>query len=223
MSARPLFSFLALLLTGCATASWQRPPTQPPPVLLVAVLPVAVEEVWMRGLTRPALPDTTAAARQKKWRRCQKIGYQLQTALYERLRTQPTYAAGRQPVWLQAPAETNQRLQQAGLRYEDLARQSPEQLRQVLGAGAVLLGHTTVTRVPFGTELALNALLASSSASVPAQLVATSLTLRGPAEKPLWQASFTSGGNSPLSLDTSDLVRQLATAVPPLQLAPVAP
>lgn len=221
MSARFSLFLLVWLLSGCAVASWQGPSNQPAQGLRVAVLPVQVTETWMRGLTRPGPADTTAASRQKKARRCQHIGYQLQAALYERLRTQPTYSTNRQPVWLLAPAEVNQQLQQAGLGYDDLARQTPEQLRQLLGTDAVLLGHTTITRVPLSTELTLNTLLAATKAAVPPQLVATSLTLRGAAEAPLWQASFTCGGNSLLAVDASDLVRQVALATPAIVLAPV--
>lgn len=219
MAAR--FSFLSLvwLLSGCAVASWQGP-SPPAQGLRVAVLPVRVTETWMRGLTRPGPADTTAATRQQTARRCQQLGYQLQAALYERLRTQPTYSTNRQPVWLLSPAEVNQRLQQTGFGYDDLPRQTPEQLRQLLGTDAVLLGYTTITRVPLSTNLTLNTLLAATKAAVPAQLVATSLTLRGAAEVPLWQASFTSGGNSLLALDASDLVRQVALATPALVLAP---
>lgn len=218
----PRLRYLVLgLLAGCTVYPGGHAPlapsgtsARPTTYQTVAILPIRVAEVRLRGFTNPGQPDTTGATRLRAGRRCEKLAYQLQLALAAQLRArQPTtnYA-----VWLQATRETNLRLQRAGVTYQNLPDQSAAHLQEVLGVDALLMGQTTLSTLPLSVKLAAG-LLPSQLGQLPTTLASTSLTLQDPRrEQPTWQASFSSsepGQFVPGSF--AELATQLVQALPP--------
>lgn len=123
---------------------------------VVAVLPfeATLEGLRMRDLRHLGTADTMSAAQQQEAR---KVAYQMQVLLYlELLGHQPRHGY---QVQFQPVAETNRRLQAAGITYANLASQSMSQLRQALGVDAVLSGQVLLYQsVPKGLGLAVRLL-----------------------------------------------------------------
>ncbi len=215
-----LLYLLLGLLAGCATASGSFAPPQGGDARsgraarrIVAVLPVRVSESQMRGFTQPPAPDTTAAARQRAGRRGQKLAYELQASVVQQLLLgQPVIG---RTLDLQPTRETNQRLQQAGITYDNLAAQSPTRLRQVLGVDALLLGQTTITRIPLSVELTAG-VLTNQTGRVPSMLASTTLTLQNADNEQLaWQVSFNSSATDSLIPGSlSEIAGQLMKDLP---------
>jgi hypothetical protein len=213
-----LLSILLGLLVGCTVYSGSTgPPTssQPTTYRTIAILPIRVSEVQLRGFTTAGKPDTTAATRLRAGRRGEKLAYQLQTALAAQLRAkQPStnYA-----VWLQPIRETNLRLAQAGITYENLPAQSPAHLQQVLGVDALLTGQAMISKLPLSVELAADLLLPNKLGPLPTTLATTSLSLQDPrSEQPTWQTSFSSSDPGQLAPGGfSELAKRMMQTMPP--------
>lgn len=213
MPPRLLYLLLGLL-AGCSVYSgtpWQTLGAgvrgQPPLYRTIAILPMPIVEVQVRGFTRAGQPDTTAATRQRMGRRGEKLAYSLQAALYAQLRAgQPRQGCA---VWLQPARETNLRLQQAGLTYDSLLTQTPEHLQQVLGVDALLTGQTLLAKIPASVAMV---------SGLPSFFATTRLILRDfRTPQPLWQANLSSSSKEllPGLLASSDFASQL------MQVAPV--
>jgi hypothetical protein len=221
MSSRLLYILLGLL-AGCTVYSGSSKlpagigtPSQPTSYRTIAILPIQVTQVQLRGFTSTGQPDTTAATRLRIGRRGEKLAYQLQTALATQLRAKQP--ATKYAVWLQPIRETNLRLQQTGITYKNLARQSPAHLQEVLGVDALLTGQTLISKLPLSVALATGLLLPTKLGHVPTTLATTSLNLQDPrSDQPTWQTSFSTSHAGQLAPGGfSELANRVMQTMPP--------
>lgn len=231
-----LFSgiLLLLLVTACAPAHYQARTLNAAALSVhrtVAVLPFEVtqDRIRMRDI-RYTGSDTTRATLQQvqqEWageqrRESQAVAYQLQALLQAQLGArQPSggYAVRFQPV-----AETNRRLQQAGITYATLPEQSMSQLQQVLGVDAILSGQTDLYQpLPAGLGLAVRVLLnepllaTGQPSAVANSQATTNLTLHDCRSGELvWRFDYERTGNAALKPTrlVQDLVRTCAPSFP---------
>jgi hypothetical protein len=180
----------------------------------IAVLPIRVTEVRMRGFGKLPAPDTTTTTRLRARQRSKKLAYELQLALATQLQRKQTPA--NRTMWLQPVRETNSRLQQAGITYDNLPNQPLARVQQVLGTDALLLGQTMISRVPASVGFAAG-ILTNHLGKLSSTLASTTLVLQDPrTEQPTWQTSFSSTGQQALLPgDLSGLAAQLLQPLPP--------
>ncbi|WP_019946362.1 hypothetical protein [Hymenobacter aerophilus] len=194
----------------------------------VAVLPfeVSQDRIRLRDI-RYGGTDTTAATEQRivgEWtaaqqREAKAVAYQLQQQLLSQLQAQRP-AAG-YSVQFQPVAETNRRLQQAGIRYETLPQQSMAELQRVLGVDALLSGQTELYQpLPAGLGLAAKVLLNEpvvGPSVIPSSQSTTNLTLHDCRTGQLvWRFDFANSGQAALRPDrlTQRLVKAAAPVFP---------
>ncbi|GAB2772151.1 hypothetical protein HNQ93_000724 [Hymenobacter luteus] len=229
-----LFFGLLLLATACAPARYAAHTLNAPALVAhrtVAILPFEVtqDRLRLRDIHYIAA-DTSGAALQRvqqEWhdkqrREGQAVAYQLQALLQARLREQQPPLG--YSVQFQEVAETNRRLQQAGISYATLPEQSMEQLRQVLGVDAILSGQTDLYQpLPAGLGFAARALLqepllgSTAPSAIPSSQATTNLTLHDCRTGQLvWRFDFERLGNAALRPTrlTRDLVRTSAAGFP---------
>lgn len=168
----------------------------------VAILPMQVAKPKLSDI-RVATADTLRAAQQPEARQ---IAYQMQALVYAQLLAQQP--AKGYSVQLQSVAETNTRLQAAGLTYEKLLAQSASlpQLAQVLGVDAVLTGEVLLFQfLPRGMGLAARILLNEPvlsndpTSNLPSSKTGATLLLYDCRSSQLaWTFDFTHTGNNAL-------------------------
>jgi len=171
----------------------------------VAILPMQVAKPKLSDI-RIAAADTLGAARQPQQPEARQIAYQMQALVYAQLLAQQP--AKGYSVQLQSVAETNTRLQAAGLTYEKLLAQSASlpQLAQVLGVDAVLTGEVLLFQfLPRGMGLAARILLNEPvlpndpSSNLPTSKTGATLLLYDCRSSQLaWTFDFTHTGNNAL-------------------------
>jgi hypothetical protein len=191
----------------------------------VAVLPF---EVTLDGLRLRYMPyymgvDSTAATQHKlsaeQQQEASQVAYQMQQAVAEQLLKQQPPKGYR--VQFQPVAETNRRLQAAGITYDNLLSQPMSQLRQVLGVDAVLSGQVMLYQaVPKGLGLALRILsdeplLASNqpSALASSQTTASLALFDCQRDRLVWRYDFARTG--PNALKPARLAPRLVQAALP--------
>jgi hypothetical protein len=217
--------FLSLtVLNACTPGYWMAPAnheslakkTAPSEYRTIAILPIRVEELHVRGLTRTkAGADTVAATQRRTQRRCQKLAYFLQQSLYEQLRAQQL--GHLTTVWLQPARETNLQLARAGITYQTLPHQSMAQLQQALGTGHILTGQATLFKLPISTALLASALVPSKLGAVPSTLAKMQLTLQNcQSEQRVWQFNTEASETGLLDASTfsNKLVQPVLTTFP---------
>ncbi len=165
----------------------------------VAILPMQVAKPKLSDMRA----DTLGTARQPEARQ---IAYQMQALVYAQLLAQQP--AKGYSVQLQSVAETNTRLQAAGLTYEKLLAQSASlpQLAQILGVDAVLTGEVLLFQfLPRGMGLAARILLNEPvlandpSGNLPSSKTGATLLLYDCRSSQLaWTFDFTHTGNNAL-------------------------
>jgi hypothetical protein len=165
----------------------------------VAILPMQVAKPKLSDMRA----DTLGTARQPEARQ---IAYQMQALVYAQLLAQQP--AKGYSVQLQSVAETNTRLQAAGLTYEKLLAQSASlpQLAQILGVDAVLTGEVLLFQfLPRGMGLAARILLNEPvlandpSGNLPSSKTGATLLLYDCHSSQLaWTFDFTHTGNNAL-------------------------
>ncbi|SES80585.1 hypothetical protein SAMN04487998_0316 [Hymenobacter actinosclerus] len=192
----------------------------------VAVLPfeVSQDRVRLRDI-RYGGADTTAATQRRivgEWTDAQKregkvVAYQLQQQLLTQLQARPP-AAG-YSVKFQPVAETNRRLQYAGISYEQLPGQSMSELQRILGVDALLSGQTDLYQpLPAGLGLAAKVLLNEplvGPSVIPSSQSTTNLTLHDCRTGELvWRFDFAGTGQGALRPDR--LAERLVKAAAPV-------
>lgn len=176
----------------------------------VAILPMQIAQPKLSDM-RVATPDTLAAARQRRQAAAnqqerRQVAYQMQELVYAQLLAQRPAKGYR--VQLQSVAETNSRLQAAGITYEKLLAQSVAlpQLAQVLGVDAVLTGEVLLFQfLPRGMGLAARLLLNEPvlpndpRSNLPTSKTGATLLLYDCRSSQLaWTFDFTRTGNNAL-------------------------
>jgi hypothetical protein len=177
----------------------------------VAILPMQVAQPKLSDI-RLAGIDTLAATQQQRQaaatrkRESSQVAYQMQELVYAQLLAQrPSKGYS---VELQTVAETNSRLQAAGITYDRLLAQSASlpQLAQVLGVDAVLTGEVLLFQfLPRGMGLAARLLLNEPvlpndpSSNLPTSKTGATLLLYDCRSGQLaWSFDFTRTGNNAL-------------------------
>jgi hypothetical protein len=223
MNYRLLFLSLTLL-SACTPSYWMARATHdslaqdtaPSEYRTIAILPIRVAELHVRGMTRTKVgADTVSATQRRTQRHCQKLAYLLQQSLYEQLRAQQLGHVT--TVWLQPARETNLRLARAGITYQTLPHQSMAQLQQALGTRHILTGQTTLFKLPIPTTLLVNALLPSKLGAVPSTLAKMQLTLQDcQSEQRVWQFDTEASETGLLDASTfsNKLVQSALTTFP---------
>lgn len=233
----PLPRFLLICLKGWLLAGplgWAAAQTAPPTdaALLathhtVAILPfeATVRLPRMRDMLYPSATDTSAAHRQQVQQQLNAthqqeqldVAYQLQALTLLQLEAQQPkhgYRVQWQPV-----AETNRRLQAAGISYAELARQPLSRLQQLLGVDALLTGQALLYQpLPKSLALALRVLtdepLLNGQSVIPPGQTEASLALYDCASGRLvWQFDF--GRTGANALKTTRLAPRLVKAALP--------
>ncbi|GAA4393711.1 hypothetical protein [Hymenobacter koreensis] len=134
------------LMSGCVQRVYSTHEPDKPALAAhrtVAVLPfyVRLERPWVEEFAA-AHAVTPAELRQRQAAECRALAYALQTELLARLQRQrPGYTVQFQPV-----AETNQRLERAGIPFDSLNYRSTEELQRILQVDAVLMGQTKLVQ-----------------------------------------------------------------------------
>ena len=179
---------ISIVLPGCARRTYQGQALVPAALAThrtVAILPFTVglerlQDVVVRGVqwtdsVRRPLSLTSGPNRQRTGER-QQLGYQLQAELQAALmRWQVAHPS---TVTFQNPADTNQRLAQAGITYENLLSYSMAQLRVALGVDAVLMGQTDMRQMlPGGVSIAVFLLSNNGTNPMADNAVRTSLDI----------------------------------------------
>jgi hypothetical protein len=178
----------------------------------VAILPMQVAQPKLRDI-RPAVLDTMKAAQRplqqaeaNRQQEARQVAYQMQELVYAQLLAQRP--AKGYSVQLQPVAETNSRLQAAGITYDKLLAQSASlpQLAQVLGVDAVLTGEVLLFQfLPRGMGLAARLLLNEPvlpndpSSNLPTSKTGATLLLYDCRSSQLaWTFDYTRTGNNAL-------------------------
>ncbi|WP_139925486.1 hypothetical protein [Hymenobacter sp. DG01] len=229
-----LFFGLLLLATACAPARYAAHTLDAPALTIhqtVAILPFEVtqDRIRLRDIHNLG-PDTSHATLQRvqqAWQEKQRregevVAYQLQALLQAQLQQQQP--ARGYSVRFQDVAETNRRLQQAGISYATLPEQPMERLQQVLGVDAILSGQTDLYQpLPAGLGLMGRVLLnepllgSNQPSAIPSSQATTNLTLHDCRSGQLvWRFDFERLGNAALKPTrlTRDLVRTSAGGFP---------
>lgn len=183
----------------------------------VAVLPfeVAVDGLRLHYIRYYMGIDSTTATQQRlsaeQQQEARQAAYQMQALVHKQLlKKQPKHGYR---VQFQPVADTNRRLQAAGITYENLASQSMDQLRQALGADAVLSGQVMLYQsVPKGLGIAARLLSKDPivdplSALEPSQTTASLLLYDCQSGQPVWRYDFARTG--PNALKPSRLAPRL--------------
>lgn len=230
-----LFIGFLLLLMACAPAAHFSSRTLEASVLsahrTVAILPFEVTQDRIRlSDIRYTGTDTSRATLQRvqqEWydkqaRESQAVAYQLQELLQAQLREQQPKAG--YSVQFQEVAETNRRLQQAGITFATLPEQSMSELQRVLGVDAILSGQTDLYQpLPAGMGLAARMLLnepllgSTEPSAIPSSQATTNLTLHDCRSGQLvWRFDFERTGTATLKPTrlTQELVRTSAESFP---------
>ncbi|RZK47830.1 MAG: hypothetical protein EOO59_17335 [Hymenobacter sp.] len=177
----------------------------------VAILPMEVAQPKLSDV-RFTIPDTLTAKRQqqqleaKQRQEGRQVAYQMQELLYAQLLAQQP--AKGYSVQFQSVAETNRRLQAAGITYDSLLNQSVAlpRLARVLGVDAVLAGQVLLFQfLPRGLGLAARLLLNEPvlpndpSGNLPTSKTGATLLLYDCRSAQLaWTFDFTRTGNNTL-------------------------
>ena len=177
----------------------------------VAILPMQVAQPKLSDV-RFAMPDTLAVTQRQRQlaaasqQQDRQVAYQMQELVYAQLLAQQP--AKGYSVQLQSVAETNSRLQAAGITYDKLLAQAVAlpQLAQVLGVDAVLTGEVLLFQfLPRGMGLATRILLNEpvlpndpSSNLPPSKTGATLLLYDCRSSQLAWTFDFTRTGNNTL-------------------------
>ncbi|MFD2785084.1 hypothetical protein [Hymenobacter rubripertinctus] len=229
MNLRLLPAALALLLLAACSPKQYAGRTLDAPALAahrtVAVLPFEVRQdrLRLRDIRYGGTDTSTAALKrgQQQWREehqreVKATAYQLQQLLVAQLVAQQP-AAG-YSVQFQPVAETNRRLQQAGISYANLPEQSMAELQRVLGVDALLSGQTDLYQpLPAGVGLAAKVLLNQpviGPSAIPPSQATTNLTLHDCRSGQLvWRFDYAATGQAALRPDR--LTERLVKAVEP--------
>lgn len=225
------YRFLFLLVSALAAWPLRHAAAQVPDTAAlashrtVAVLPF---EVTLDGLRLRYLPyymgtDSTAATQQKlsaeQQQEARQVAYQMQQGVADQLLKQQPKHGYR--VQFQPVAETNQRLQAAGISYDNLLSQPMSRLRQVLGVDAVLSGQVMLFQaVPKGIGLAVRVLSADpifpnqNSGLAPSQTTANLALFDCQRDHLVWRYDFARTG--PNALKPERLAPRLVKAALPV-------
>ncbi len=221
--------FLGLLSASCTRQSYSVTAMDAPALTAhrtVAIMPfdVQLDRLRLRDIryagTSPSAEDI--AKRQQQWTAQQQLerrnlGYQLQQQLQLQLQAQRPSRG--YTVQFQDVRETNKRLLQAGITYENLLDHSMKELQQALGVDAVLSGQTLLYQpLPNGLNLAARVLLHENlSANVPSNTATTNLTLHDCRNGRLsWRFDYERAGSASLKPErlSKDLVRAASYSFP---------
>jgi hypothetical protein len=220
---------LSLLSAACARQTYSVNTIDAPALTAhrtVAIMPFDVEldRLRLRDLSY-AGPNPSAediARRQQQWTARQQLerrnlGYQLQQQLQLQLQAQQPSRG--YTVQFQDVRETNTRLLQAGITYENLLDHSMEELQKALGVDAVLSGQTLLYQpMPNGLNLAARVLLNESlPADMPSNTATTNLTLHDCRSGRLtWRFDYERAGSASLNPErlSKDLVRAASPSFP---------
>ncbi|RYY18271.1 MAG: hypothetical protein EOO36_08590 [Cytophagaceae bacterium] len=191
----------------------------------VAVLPfeVSVDGLRLHYLRYYIGIDSTAATQQhlsaEQQQEARQAAYQMQALVHRQLlKKQPRHGYR---VQFQALAETNRRLQAAGITYENLTSQPMDQMRQVLGVDALLSGQVLLYQsVPKGLGLAIRILSSEQlllpnqpSALAPSQTTASLAVFDCRGDRLAWRYDFARTG--PNALKPARLAPRLVRAALP--------
>lgn len=214
-----------LTATGCARQTYTTRTLDAPALgahRTVAILPFAVEldRLRLRDITYAGRSPSEDAIKQHQdaWTAQQQqdartLAYALQRNLYEQLQAQQP--AGGYTVQFQEVSETNRRLQQAGISYENLLNHDMAELQQALGVDAVLSGQTLLYQpMPNAVNLAARVLLEDNgllTSQLPSNTATTNLTLHDCRNGQLsWRFDYERAGSA--SLNPARLSKDLVKA-----------
>ncbi|TGE21705.1 hypothetical protein E5K00_15645 [Hymenobacter aquaticus] len=176
----------ALTMTACSQRVYTAKALVPEALTqhkLVAILPfeVRLDRIRMQDITYAGTgtpSETTIEQHRKNWEEKQisqrrEVAYQLQQELLNQLVARQ--AKHPYKVQFQNVTETNNRLERAGITYDNLNDHSMAELQAALGVDAVLSGETSLFQpMPNGVAVAL---LVLTNGSIPQNEVQTSVTI----------------------------------------------
>jgi hypothetical protein len=169
------------------------------------VLPfyVQIEQPWAAELAYSQTPITSEAELlQQQAQECRRLAYALQGQLLEQLKRRHKYV-----VQFQSSAETNERLQKAGIPYDSLNYRSTEELQRVLGVDAVLSGQTRLVQ-PLPAVVSLVIRLDDPTAEIqPSQTVSHLLLYDGRSGQLVWRFDHELTGKA--NFDAPSLAKEL--------------
>ncbi|UYZ57861.1 hypothetical protein [Hymenobacter latericus] len=212
----PLLVALALVASSCVERLYAVR-EQVPAVLqthrTVAVLPfqVRVERPWLANFTFDDLGLSEAEFDRRQAAEIRTLAYGLQAELTARLQQQSWR------VQFQAVAETNHRLQQAGIPLDSLQYRSTEELQRVLGVDAVLAGETRVVQSLPGPLAVLMLFAPTDPSEAPLNVVRSYLSVYdGRTGQLAWRFSHEQTGNAVISAKNlgKELAKRAHTALP---------